>query len=82
MLGSMSLTENFAEWLSSNPTSVIHWNTTQAASFVYHQAWLDSPSFMQEANDMTEDARVYYAMQSVCDTISSIFASDTPTLRI
>ena len=52
-------------WLGGNATSIVQWNTTQTASSIYHQAWLQSPQFMQEIANLAEDSTVYYGMQSV-----------------
>ncbi|KAK0481474.1 hypothetical protein IW261DRAFT_1681366, partial [Armillaria novae-zelandiae] len=49
------------EWISGDDNSLAQWNTTKTDSLQIHKAARQSPSSMQEINNLAEDATVYYA---------------------
>ncbi|KIK53996.1 hypothetical protein GYMLUDRAFT_178075 [Collybiopsis luxurians FD-317 M1] len=48
------------EWISSNITDFMQWNTTTSNTILFHQAWRSPPEPMTEAENMTEDGVVYH----------------------
>ncbi|KAK0481513.1 hypothetical protein IW261DRAFT_1681573 [Armillaria novae-zelandiae] len=50
-----------AEWISGDSSSFAMWNTIETESSTIHNAARQSPPPMQENDDLSEDATVYYA---------------------
>ncbi|KAI0793186.1 hypothetical protein C8Q75DRAFT_804004 [Abortiporus biennis] len=57
-------TDISAEWMSSNLSNIVNWNTTQTAGSTFHTIVQQTPHQFSEANDIADDVIVYYAAPS------------------
>ncbi|KIK65890.1 hypothetical protein GYMLUDRAFT_239572 [Collybiopsis luxurians FD-317 M1] len=48
------------EWLSSDITNIMMWNTTTSNSIIYHEGQCSPVQYMTEINNMAEDGVVYF----------------------
>ncbi|KAF9443521.1 hypothetical protein P691DRAFT_679373, partial [Macrolepiota fuliginosa MF-IS2] len=55
-------TDITAEWVTSDDTQVIMWNTTETDTMVYHNLTRETPPSTVNNGDFAEDSVVYYAM--------------------
>lgn len=58
--------ENLIEFVSSDVSNAIVWNTTQTPRIIYHQMRRSAIDSLAENKDMSEDGVLYFATPAVC----------------
>lgn len=73
--------ENVIDFVSSNVSNAIIWNTTETSRIIYHQVRRLAVDPLAENKDMSEDGVLYFATPAVCFyKLYHIFVTDSSSM--